>query len=177
MAKKKARGTEKKVVRKTAPKRAGRKKESKSKRHYEGPREWLFPMLEETYSRLGPKEEIKAEEAAPPRTPAPARTKAARFRSSYHEGKDESVLAALPRSHWEDKLRQFKRRKVATPAAVRAAATPEIIGPRMPAIPGQNNWTPLGPAIIARGQTQNRAAISGRVSGIAVAPGGTRLYA
>ena len=177
MARKKARGTGKKVVRKTAPRRGGRKKESKSKRHYEGPREWLFPMLEETYSRLGPKEEIEAAEAAPPRTPPPAKTKAARFRSSYHEGKDESVLAVLPRSHWEDKLRQFKRRKVATPAAVRAAATPEIIGPGMPAIPGQNNWTPLGPAIIARGQTQNRAAISGRVSGIAVAPGGTRLYA
>jgi hypothetical protein len=44
------------------------------------------------------------------------------------------------------------------------------------AVPGQNNWTPIGPSVIARGQTASRAAISGRVSGIAIAPGGSRMY-
>jgi hypothetical protein len=46
----------------------------------------------------------------------------------------------------------------------------------MPALAGQNNWTPLGPAIVARGQTGNRAPVSGRVPGIAIAPGGSRVY-
>jgi hypothetical protein len=63
MATKKARRGKKAAARKAAP-----RKEPKSKRHYEGPREWLFPMLEETYTRLRPKEEAEAEPMPPART-------------------------------------------------------------------------------------------------------------
>lgn len=172
MATKKAR-----PAKKAAAKKAARKKERKSERHYEGPREWLFPMPEETYMRLGPKEKEEVE-SAPAVSASPAKKAMMKsFVSSYHEGKGESVLAQLPRAHWEDRLGEYKKRKVAAHAGVTAAAGVGVIAPGMPAVPGQNNWTPLGPSIIARGQTQNRAAISGRVSGIAVALGGARLYA
>ena len=73
-------------------------------------------------------------------------------------------------SHWEDVLREYKQRKVRTLARAMPGAL--VPPPGMPAIPGQNNWTPLGPSIIARGQTANRAAVSGRVCGMAIAPGG-----
>jgi len=90
-----------------------------------------------------------------------------------HEERLESdKLADLPRTYWEDVLAEYQRRRT-TQAAVRGA----VIPPGMPAIPGQNNWTPLGPGVLARGQTGNRASVSGRASGIAIAPGGSRIYA
>src|ERR1051326_8347547 len=156
------------------PKRVGRKsKRPLPKRHYSGPREWLLPMLEETYMRIRPKEEAEGQARERPPKPAAAAAalvKAGKFASAYHEGEGESVLARLPRTHWQDVLSEYHKRRVAKRAAVAALA------PGMPAVQGQNNWTPLGPSVVARGQTQNRAPISGRVSGIAIAAGGTRVY-
>jgi hypothetical protein len=43
--------------------------------------------------------------------------------------------------------------------------------------PGTVNWTPLGPSAVAFGQAFGRPVVSGRVLGIAVAPGATRAYA
>jgi hypothetical protein len=136
-------------------------------------------MLEETYTKLQPKEQAEAAEAAakarkPPRG-AKGKAKARAFVSTHQKGLGESVLAELPRSHWEDQLLRFHRRK-ARPANRPTAAREALIAPGMPALPGQNNWTPIGPAVMTRGQTANRAAISGRVAGIAIAPGGTRIY-
>lgn len=51
--------------------------------------------------------------------------------------------------------------------------------PEPPQPPGPaptNNWTPIGPTVMRRGQSSNRPAVSGRVAGMAVAPGGTRVY-
>lgn len=48
--------------------------------------------------------------------------------------------------------------------------------PAMPALPPSNNWIPLGPSVLRKGQAENRPAVSGRVPGIAVAPGGRRVY-
>jgi hypothetical protein len=130
-------------------------------------------MLEETYMRIRPKEEAEGQARERPPKPAAAAAalvKAGKFASAYHEGEGESVLARLPRTHWQDVLSEYHKRRVAKRAAVAALA------PGMPAVQGQNNWTPLGPSVVARGQTQNRAPISGRVSGIAIAAGGTRVY-
>jgi hypothetical protein len=49
------------------------------------------------------------------------------------------------------------------PAAIAAARPP-------------NQWTPLGPSVLRKGQAANRPAVSGRVPGIAVAVGGMRVY-
>jgi len=166
--------TKKKPARKQKPGTAKRAP-AKLDGYYSGPMEWLSPMLEEAYMKLRPKEDAEAEAAAmaKPRRPRPVAKTAARkpvFRSVHHEGQGESVLAELPRTHWEDQLRKFRERKAAV------GHTPDALLAGMPAVPGQNNWTPLGPSVMARGQTGNRAAISGRVSGIAIAPGGAQIY-
>lgn len=140
---------------------AGRKR---AKRHYGGPREWLFPMLEETYARLGPKDETSGGLIT---MSAPADG------TAMSASVNEDVMSAIPLSHWQDQLREYHQRKL-----LRVSLTPQAadITPGQPSIPGENNWTPLGPGVVARGQTDNRAAVSGRVSGIAIAPGGMRMY-
>jgi hypothetical protein len=146
----------------------------KGKRFYEGPAEWLMPMMEEAYTRLRPKAEVPAPEPRAERRTR-AGVKAARFASTYQSGRGESVLARLPLSHWEDVLREYQRRKAAAGIAGRAPAPGGAAVP-MPVVPGANNWTPMGPSVMSRGQTTNRAAISGRIAGIAIAPGGGRMY-
>jgi hypothetical protein len=73
----------------------------------EGPLAWLTPMLEESYTKLRPREEAEAEEAEDA-APAARRTTKAEledktrrgpFKSVHRQDKDESVLAQLPRSH------------------------------------------------------------------------------
>ena len=146
--------------------------QTKAKRHYSGPAEWLMPQLEEAYSKLQPKEQAEAEAAAPV-----AAAPVSGFRSTIHDGRDEWVLADLGPNYWQEQFEAYHRRRLEAHRAALPARAPVMdIGPAMPAIPGQNNWTPLGPAIVARGQTVDRRAVSGRVPGIAVAPGGSRVY-
>ena len=162
----------------TKPKPARAKKAQMTTRHYSGPAEWLLPQLEEAYTKLQP----KALAEAPPRPGVAGKptARAARgtiprrgaFVSTHQEGLGESVLAGLTRTYWQDRLQEFHARR--TTAAIARRAVPPA--PGMPAIAGMNNWTPLGPAIVARGQTDTRAPVSGRIAGIAVAPGGGRMY-
>ena len=62
-----------------------------------------------------------------------------------------------------------------------AAADPGVVGgaapPELPAEPPANNWIPIGPSALRDGQGGNLPTTSGRTPGIAVAPGGTRVYA
>jgi hypothetical protein len=151
----------------------------RERRPYEGPVEWLFPRLEETYTRLGPKDEVEPALQRPRRSAArsaAARAVAAAAETIPHgERLVDGRLEDVPRNYWEEVLAAYHRRRVATEAP-RLAAAPTLL-PGMPAIPGQNNWTPLGPGVVARGQTDNRAPVAGRVSGIAIAPDGLRMYA
>jgi hypothetical protein len=49
--------------------------------------------------------------------------------------------------------------------------------PPSPGIPGTNNWVPIGPSVLRRGQPAGRPAISGRAGGIAVGgPRNQRVY-
>jgi len=141
--------------------------------------EWLFPRLEETYTRLGPKDEVEPALQRPRRSAArsaAARAVAAAAATIPHDERlVDGRLEDVPRNYWEEVLAAYHRRRVATEAPRLAAA--RALLPGMPAIPGQNNWTPLGPGIVARGQTDNRAPVAGRVSGIAIAPDGLRMYA
>jgi len=159
---------------------ASKKVKKQRERNYEGPAEWIMPMMEETYSRLEPKSGA--------RTAAPRATKTARgaqkpkrtgarpaFVSTYQEGQGEEVLARVRRDYWHKTLQRFHQRRVETHRARMEGAVRRF--PTMPAVPGQNNWTPLGPGVVEHAQTGNRGPISGRVSGIAVAPGGLRVYA
>src|SRR5262245_29317372 len=81
------------------------KSTAERKRHYEGPAEWLLPMMEEAHAKLGPKDEVTGEPAVSrkqPKTGAKTIKRAVAtpgaFKSAYHEGKGEEVLAQVPRS-------------------------------------------------------------------------------
>ncbi|MBM4430340.1 MAG: hypothetical protein FJ026_08360, partial [Chloroflexi bacterium] len=51
-------------------------------------------------------------------------------------------------------------------------------GRRAPALPPPaNNWIPIGPSVVRQGQAANRPAVAGRTPGLAIAPGGNRVYA
>lgn len=60
---------------------------------------------------------------------------------------------------------------------LRRAATTEAGPPAPPGGAGSVNWTPLGPSAVARGQGAGRPTVSGRITAIAVGPGGSRVYA
>ena len=173
----------KKAAKKTAVK-AAKKVAVKRERNYEGPAEWIMPMMEEVYSKLGSKTEAertasaKAKKTRPKGKPKKGESSLA-FVSSYQEGQGESVLADVPQTYWQGRLQEFHKRRVEVHRARMEAFGPDrfAAGTTMAAIPGQNNWTPIGPAVVEHAQTGNRGPISGRVAGIAVAPGGLRVYA
>jgi len=155
------------------------KKPSLARRHYKGPEEWFVPQMEEAYSRIRTKEEVEARPRRPARAAAKATKKgkgaAKLFASTIHEGEGESVLARLPRRYWQEQFAEFHKRRVAASKKGLAPGAPGVLT-GMPAIPGQNNWTPIGPSVVARGQTNNRAPVTGRICGVAIAPGGMRMY-
>jgi hypothetical protein len=69
---------------------------------------------------------------------------------------------------------RFRRRGEAPIAfSARAVGGPRPQAARLaPAV----NWLPIGPTVARQGQAAGRPAVSGRVAGIAVAPGGKRVY-
>ncbi len=171
-------------TRKAAKKATAKSSAGKRKlRTYDGPAEWIMPMMEEVYSRLRPKEQddrpVAKRSPAPRSTVKAAKGKSTRpFVSAYQDGQGESAFAVLPKEYWADKLKEYHTRRSDSPGRLRGLVS-RITAPvrgAMPVIPGQNNWTPLGPGVVEHAQTDNRAAISGRIAGIAVAPGGLRMY-
>lgn len=132
----------------------------------EGPRGWFLPVAFETYARLSP----RGAPAPPPPTALPESGES--FTSIHVPGAGESALATVGKSVWLDRLREYKRRKST------AALTP-LAGPPLaaaPSIPGGRNWLPLGPNVVLDGQTVGSEPVAGRVSGVAVAPGGQIVY-
>lgn len=163
----------------TASAARGRERNVFEREH--GPRGWLFPLLESAYTKLVP----RGQPETPPRkargraTAAPAASAAARggFRSRLQPGSGDNVLAGANQDFWLERVREYRQRKAAAAgprAALRAAGIAPLPGPM---IPGQKNWAPLGPSVVMNGQAHGRPAVGGRVSGIAVAPGGQIIYA
>lgn len=176
-----------KTARKSAPKKAAKKaaykknpKANEPQRLYEGPREWFYPSIEAAYSKLRPVEEVGLEETTRRPARAAARPRAGEpkdvaFESTFQPGHGEDVLADVPQTHWLEILKEYQSRKSDTRAA-NALALESMVVPGMPAIAGSNNWVPLGPSVVARGQAVGRPPISGRIPGVAIAPGGMRMY-
>jgi photosystem II stability/assembly factor-like uncharacterized protein len=138
----------------------------------EGPEEWFFPLMEESYTELAPRGRQR-----PPRAGAPA-TAGGAFVSSHRPGEGESVLADVDRTVWRDRLAEYRKRKAA--ALRRRAPVPATAAagaPPAPAVPGGVNWLPLGPSVVLEGQTVGGQPVAGRVSGAAIAPGGQIVYA
>lgn len=134
------------------------RKTAKPRREESGPLGWLLPTLESAYAPLTPRGALHP-------VGRPVTT------SSLHTGPG-SVVDASP-STWRDLILEYKRRKFSalSPAAAVLAA------PAAPMVPGGRNWLPLGPSMVLNGQTVGDQPVSGRVAGLAVAPGGNVIYA
>jgi hypothetical protein len=146
-------------------KRTGKQIEEKAD---EGPRGWFLPVMESAYARLAPPN--ASAPAAPSTKPAAGKA----FKSSLQPGKGEVMLAQVPPTAWRDVLAEYKRRKAAVaPRPPRAAAGL----PPAAAVPGAKNWLPLGPTVVLNGQTVGDQPIGGRISGLAIVPGGQVLHA
>src|SRR4051794_4236738 len=161
-----------------------------------GPAEWLIPFLETRYTRIAKKpraeaaqrqldEEVEAHERATVEArgtqPAERESEGDGFRSAFQPGRREDILATdMPLSYWHDRLAEYRKRQAAarkgTPAVNLEHLDFERAAPPAPGIIGANNWVPIGPSVVRRGQPSGRPAISGRASGIAIAPGSTRHY-
>jgi hypothetical protein len=71
------------------------------------------------------------------------------------------------------RIMEFRRRHSAL--RDRTADVGVLEGAPLPA--PANNWIPIGPFVMRQGQGSIRPAVSGRIAGLAVAPGGQRVYA
>ena len=136
----------------------------------EGPLGWFAPLMEETYFRLAP----RGEAAPSPPTTKPLTGKA--FTSCHLPGAGESILAQPPRTVWADRLREYKAHKAAATLMAGPRSVSPSAGPAAPAVPGANNWLPLGPTVVLDGQTVGDQPVGGRVSGVAIAPNAQIVY-
>ncbi len=126
-----------------------------------GPLSWLLPMLESSYTRLGSR-------AAAPQAAIPI------AKSSYRR-QGGTTLARSGAAVWRDILLEYKQRKAAAIARPPRGLAPAL--PPAPAIPGARNWLPLGPSVVLNGQTVGSQPVGGRVARLAIAPGGSVIYA
>lgn len=139
-----------------------------------GPRGWFLPVIESAYARLVPR---GSEAAASDSATALGVGSPTAFVSRLQPGMGEGVLASPPLGFWIDRLAEYKRRKGAEAHRRRAALMVAAAGPPGPVVPGEVNWSPLGPSVVLDGQAIGSPPVAGRVSGIAVAPGGSTVYA
>lgn len=110
-----------------------------------------------------------------------ARSMARAAQPSSKAKKARSPLAADFRQNLTAQYRARQRARL--PRRARAARggrklSPGAVAREAPAPPPANNWIPIGPSVVRKGQASNRPAVSGRVAGLAVAAlaGGTRVY-
>src|SRR5438105_294924 len=164
-----------------------------------GPAHWLLPFLEARYKQLAEKPDLEPVEfeeregthlereqaaigALVEGRPGPLQPKngGPGFRSVLQPGREIDALVDVPATYWHDLTRQYRTRQAETRRALGARFDARLdfeLGPiTQPGITGISNWVPLGPSVVRRGQPTGRPAISGRASGIAVAPGGLRVY-
>jgi hypothetical protein len=93
--------------------------------HEMGPREWLFPMRESTYTKLIPRDQAEAEaRGAVSKPSATAAESDETFTSRLRPGEGENVLVTVAHDLWVDRLAKYKRRKAlrAQEISARAAA-------------------------------------------------------
>jgi hypothetical protein len=76
--------------------------------------------------------------------------------------------APLPPTFRQDLVQEYRRRQ-----QVQLAEAP---GEEEAGRPPSGSWISIGPSVVRQGQGEVRPATSGRVLGIAVAPGGNRIY-
>ena len=137
-----------------------------------GPWGWFGPEIEAAYSKMKPREPVKKITKLPKKK---KKVKKGIFESLFQEGQGEEVLNHVKSNFWEQRLREFQLRKASVYQKETAKVSTMAVG--MPAIPSINNWIPIGPSVVARGQAVGSPSVGGRIPGLAIAPGGNRMYA
>lgn len=142
------------------PKRSGPEPEG-------GPDARKREFLEERQTRLRPKPE--ADESAVPEAfetlPSDFRSQAiSDYRARQRTQASKESKSGPPK----------KKTREAAPAEDRSPESAEP--PQPPTPPPANNWVPIGPSVVRRGQGGTLPATSGRVMGFAIAPGGNTVY-
>jgi hypothetical protein len=106
-------------------------------------------------------------------------------REQNHERNDEGPydpdpnrddrLKPPPADHWLKNMQEYRKRQLMTLELLDRVEVkgdrPEPFSP-----PPAVNWIPIGPSVAMQGQGATRPAVSGRVSGVTIAPGGNRVY-
>ena len=141
-------------------------------REEEGPLGWLLPTMEEAYTRLAPRGAI----ARPPDAVSAAAPSLVMVERSALQLAGPTLLEPAGPTVWRNLFLEYKRRKAEAAAPARVAKGTGIMPPA-PSVPGARNWLPLGPSVVLEGQTVGEQPVAGRVSGLAVAPGGNVIYA
>jgi photosystem II stability/assembly factor-like uncharacterized protein len=161
-AKKESKSSRASVTAAYKPVKLGKRKMpvEKKKTDGSGPLDWLLPALESSYAPLHE------------RTVVPQVVTVAT--ASALDSSSQAMLAPARSTVWRDALLEYKQRKA---AAVAPAGAPAAAAVAMPFVPGARNWLPLGPTVVLDGQTVGNQPVGGRVSRLAVAPGGAVVYA
>jgi hypothetical protein len=152
-------------------------------------------FLAERLAVASPKPPDTAEPQPAPEVPRSADTAArARAIESLPEGPEHRrrvVAEFRSRQRAQTDARPRQSRAARTPPDASSADTDtedELFGPEpdaapeaavaraAPIPPPGNNWVPIGPSVLRRGQGGTLPSTSGRVNGIAVASGGNRVY-
>ena len=97
--------------------------------------------------------------------------------ASSLDSKAMATVAPTRLTFWRDIFLQYKQRKAAGVAPAPPAAPALEMAPAAPFVPGARNWLPLGPSVVLDGHAVGYQPVAGRVSRLAVAPGGAVLYA
>jgi hypothetical protein len=169
----------------------------------QGPLARQRAFLEERLARLGPAEEVVSEAEAPERervldaatADAPPPQGELSERAAAPGGPpsqpDRRELIRQYRQRQREKLRTEEREPASGADATEprdegegeepSPGTPASAGvspppPQPPVPPPANNWIPIGPSVLRQGQGGVKPPTSGRAVGIAVAPGGNRVY-
>ena len=158
-----------------------------------GPSDRLEQFMEERFARIGSGDK-EAEE--PEEAPG-----VERFASRSLDRPEEPPGGPLPPDFRRDLVQGYRRRQRAKMARERSREPGEGEGPAArddhapdaptseeggdgegeapiaPVQPPASNWVPIGPSVVRRGQAAGTPAMAGRTSGLAIAPGGSRIYA
>jgi hypothetical protein len=97
--------------------------------------------------------------------------------SIFIPGPGEAGLAQPSASRWVDVRSAFTQRLLIYRGGARSNGKGMDGGSLpQPGVPGRNNWIPLGPSAIRKGQATGNPPVSGRALRLAIAPGGNRVY-
>lgn len=158
-----------------------------------GPLERQKEFLEERFTPLKPKDRaatVRREQPSAADSPASAAGRAIGAQQGRQDSEGAARGAGTPppdevppreagarrrviREYRKRQKQDAERKRGRAPDAGARGAGEQ---PEAPQPPPANNWIPIGPSVLRQGQGGVKPATSGRTPGIAVVPGGTRVY-